>query len=107
VPQSGEAVQSQHADAEPTSNNTLDLGVGKSIHNLPQLRHVMRGINDRYLAIEQDVLETYIDWPVSPPASADDHRQRTSETRPEAGLYAGIDQALDQLLDHLGFSLAT
>src|SRR5262252_968504 len=47
--------------AEATSYNTLDLGVGKSIGNLPQLRRVMNGINDRYLAIQQDVLETYID----------------------------------------------
>lgn len=46
---------------EATSYNTPDLGVGKSIRNLPQLRRVMRGINDRYLAIQQDVLETYID----------------------------------------------
>jgi hypothetical protein len=46
---------------EATSYNTPDLGVGKSIRNLPQLRHVMRGINDRYLAIQQDVLETYVD----------------------------------------------
>jgi hypothetical protein len=46
---------------EATSYNTLDLGVGKSIRNLPQLRRVMRGINDRYLAIQQDVLETYVD----------------------------------------------
>jgi hypothetical protein len=46
---------------ETTSYNTPDLGVGKAIRNLPQLRHVMRGSNDRYLAIQQDVLETYID----------------------------------------------
>jgi hypothetical protein len=46
---------------EATSYNTPDLGVGKSIRNLPQLRSVMRGINDRYLAIQQDVLETYVD----------------------------------------------
>lgn len=46
---------------EATTYNTNDLGVGKSIHNLPQLRRVMNGINDRYLAIQQDVLETYID----------------------------------------------
>lgn len=46
---------------ETTSYNTRDLGVGKSIRNLPQLRRVMSGINDRYLAIQQDVLETYID----------------------------------------------
>jgi hypothetical protein len=46
---------------ETTSYNTPDLGVGKSIRNLPQLRRVMHGINDRYLAIQQDVLETYVD----------------------------------------------
>jgi len=46
---------------EATSYNTPDLGVGKSIRNIPQLRSVMRGINDRYLAIQQDVLETYVD----------------------------------------------
>jgi hypothetical protein len=46
---------------EATSYNTPDLGVGKSIRNLPQLRRVMNGINDRYLAIQQNVLETYVD----------------------------------------------
>ena len=46
---------------EATSYNTPDLGVGKSIRNLPHLRRVMHGINDRYLAIQQDVLETYVD----------------------------------------------
>src|SRR6266704_2951991 len=46
---------------EATSYNTRDLGVGKSIRNLPQLRRVMTGINERYLTIQQDVLETYID----------------------------------------------
>jgi hypothetical protein len=46
---------------EVTSYNTNDLGVGKSVRNLPQLRSVMCGINDRYLAIQQDVLETYVD----------------------------------------------
>ncbi len=46
---------------EATSYNTRELGVGKSIHNLPQLRRVMNGINDRYLTVQQDVLETYVD----------------------------------------------
>jgi hypothetical protein len=46
---------------EATSNNTPDLGVPKSVQHLPQLRRVLRGINDRYLAIQQDVLETYVD----------------------------------------------
>jgi hypothetical protein len=46
---------------EATSYNTHDLGIGKSIRNLPQLRRAMYGVNDRYLAIQQDVLETYVD----------------------------------------------
>ena len=46
---------------EATSYHTPDLGIGKSIHNLPQLRRVMGGINERYLAVQHDVLETYID----------------------------------------------
>ena len=46
---------------EATSYHTPDLGVGKAIRNLPPLRRVMRGINERYLTIQQDVLETYID----------------------------------------------
>jgi len=46
---------------EATSYHTPDLGVGKAIRNLPQLRRVMGGINDRYLAVQQDVLETYVD----------------------------------------------
>jgi hypothetical protein len=46
---------------EVTSYNTTDLGVGKSINNLPQLRRVMNAINERYLTIQQDVLETYVD----------------------------------------------
>jgi hypothetical protein len=46
---------------EATSNNTPDLGVPKSIQHLPQLRRALRGINDRYLTTQQDVLETYVD----------------------------------------------
>ena len=46
---------------EATSNNTPDLGVPKSIQHLPQLRRVLRGINDRYLTTQQDVFETYVD----------------------------------------------
>jgi hypothetical protein len=46
---------------EATSYNTPDLGVGKSIRNLPELRRIISGINDRYLTVQQDVLETYID----------------------------------------------
>jgi hypothetical protein len=46
---------------EATSNHTPDLGVPKSVEQLPRLRRVMGGINDRYLAAQQDVLETYVD----------------------------------------------
>jgi hypothetical protein len=46
---------------EATSNNTPDLGVPKSIQHMAHLRRVLRGINDRYLAIQHDVLETYVD----------------------------------------------
>ena len=71
---------------EATSYNTPDLGVGKSIRNLPQLRRVMGGINDRYLAIQQDVLETYIDrGPAGTPAPTDHHPKRTPNTRFQAG----------------------
>lgn len=46
---------------EVTSYHTPDLGVNKSIEHLPRLRQVMRPINERYLEVQQDVLETYVD----------------------------------------------
>lgn len=46
---------------ETTSYNTRDLGVGKSVEHLGELRDVMGEVNERYLDIQQDVLETYID----------------------------------------------
>jgi hypothetical protein len=46
---------------ETTSYHTRDLGVAKSVEHLGELRDAMRSINDRYLEIQQDVLETYID----------------------------------------------
>jgi hypothetical protein len=46
---------------ETTSYNTRDLRIAKSIENLPKLRKVMTAINDRYLDVQQDVLETYLD----------------------------------------------
>jgi hypothetical protein len=46
---------------ETTSNNTRDLGIGKSVKNLGELRETMKGVNDRYVGIQQDVLETYVD----------------------------------------------
>jgi len=46
---------------ETTSYHTADLGVAKSVEHLPKLREVMRSINERYLEVQQDVLETYVD----------------------------------------------
>ncbi len=39
----------------------MTYALGNRFATLPQLRHVMHDINDRYLAIQQDVLETYVD----------------------------------------------
>jgi hypothetical protein len=46
---------------EPTSNNVEDYGVKKAIENLPQLRKNMSAINDNYLNVQQDILETFVD----------------------------------------------
>jgi len=46
---------------ETTSYDAYDLGCKKSVTELPKLRHAMRSINERYLDVQQDVLQTYID----------------------------------------------
>jgi hypothetical protein len=46
---------------EATSNNVRDVGVSKAIASLPQLRSAMTAITDRYLTVQQDILETFID----------------------------------------------
>jgi len=46
---------------EATSNNVADFGVPKAIESLPQLRDAMTAITDRYLTVQQDILETFID----------------------------------------------
>jgi hypothetical protein len=46
---------------EATSNNVRDLGVPKAIDSLPQLRDTMAAVTDRYLTVQQDILETFID----------------------------------------------
>ena len=43
------------------SNNVHDCGVNKSIQNLPTLRNALSAINDNYLNVQQDILETFID----------------------------------------------
>lgn len=47
---------------EPTSNNIhADYGIPKAISNLPELQQNMSGIIDRYLDVQQDILETFVD----------------------------------------------
>jgi hypothetical protein len=46
---------------EATSNNVRDFGVPKAIDAVPQLREAMATVTDRYLSIQQDILETFVD----------------------------------------------
>ena len=46
---------------EAASNNVNDYGVNKSVENLPALRNALAAINDNYLNVQQDILETFID----------------------------------------------
>jgi hypothetical protein len=46
---------------EGISNYTPNLGVNKGIDNLPQLRDVLHRGTERYLEVQQDVLETFVD----------------------------------------------
>jgi hypothetical protein len=46
---------------EATSNNVADFGLPKAIEAVPQLRTAMAGVTDRYLTVQQDILETFVD----------------------------------------------
>src|SRR5712692_396280 len=46
---------------EATSNNVRDFGVPKSIDHVPELRNAMAAVTDRYLTVQQDILETFVD----------------------------------------------
>ena len=46
---------------ETTSYHTPDLGVNKGVEHLRELRETMAAANDRYLDVQQDVLETFVD----------------------------------------------
>jgi hypothetical protein len=46
---------------EPASNNVNDYGVNKAIEHLPALRDKLSAIIDRYLDVQQDILETFVD----------------------------------------------
>jgi hypothetical protein len=46
---------------EAATNNVNDYGVKKAIENLPKLRERLTAINDNYLNVQQDILETFVD----------------------------------------------
>lgn len=46
---------------ETTSYHPPDLGVGKNVENLEALRQKMAAAKERYLEVQQDVLETFVD----------------------------------------------
>jgi hypothetical protein len=46
---------------ETTSDHTPELGVNKGVENLPVPRPTMAASNDRYLEVQRDVLETFVD----------------------------------------------
>ncbi len=46
---------------ESASNNVNDYGVNKAVENLPVLRETLSAINDNYLNVQQDILETFVD----------------------------------------------
>jgi len=46
---------------ESASNNVNDYGVKKAVENLPVLRETLSAINDNYLNVQQDILETFVD----------------------------------------------
>jgi hypothetical protein len=46
---------------EAATNNVTDYGVNKAVENLPALRAKLASINDNYLDIQQDILETFVD----------------------------------------------
>jgi len=46
---------------EATSNNVADFGVPKALDQLRHLRGAMSAVVDRYLTVQQDILETFVD----------------------------------------------
>jgi hypothetical protein len=46
---------------EAASNNVNDYGVKKAVENLPVLQKSLSAINDNYLNVQQDILETFVD----------------------------------------------
>ena len=46
---------------EAASNNVNDYGLNKAVAHLPALRDKLSAINDRYLDVQQDIIETFVD----------------------------------------------
>ena len=46
---------------EAASNNVNDYGLNKAVEHLPALRDKLSAINDSYLNVQQDILETFVD----------------------------------------------
>ena len=46
---------------EAATNNVTDYEVNKAVENLPALRGKLAAIDDNYLEIHQDILETFVD----------------------------------------------
>jgi hypothetical protein len=46
---------------EAASNNVNDYGLTNAVDQLPALRTTLSAINDNYLNVQQDILETFID----------------------------------------------
>jgi len=46
---------------EAATNNVKDYGVQKAMENLPALRETLQGITQRYLDVQQDILESFVD----------------------------------------------
>lgn len=51
----------QSLRVEASTYYTPDLGVLKAIEHLPQLRQQLQGGTERWLDVQQDILETYVD----------------------------------------------
>jgi hypothetical protein len=46
---------------ESASYNVKDYGLNKAVENFPVLRDTLTAVNDNYLNVQQDVLETFVD----------------------------------------------
>jgi hypothetical protein len=63
---------------EAASNDVNDCGVKKAVKNLPALQKALSAINDNYLNVQQDILET------STAANCESSRNRQSPRRESA-----------------------